>query len=409
MREALQLASRVPRRPWPNPPVGALLVSSDGRVLGRGAHRGPGTPHAEVVALDEAGAEARGATLYCTLEPCNHQGRTPPCSLRVASSGIRRLVVAVRDPNPTVAGGGLEVVRRAGIDVTLGVAAAEALELIWPFVVTGAFTRPYVLLKTAASLDARFAPPRDPGVTGPAYLTALEARRDVHRLRRWADLVLVGSRTILADRPTLDGRLVGQDGECPAQEPSPGYVDTDMSVHAEWPGRTHFVFGGRESTTPERLAEVERAGGRAVLCDERDGLLEPASVVASLAGLGVHAVLIEGGPTLAHSFLVAGLVDRWVSFVAPIVLGTGPTWPSPAAEPAAWSTSARSISVAAPVALRPPTVPVEGRPAASLAGAAADARFHLTRCSSAGADVRMVHDRLSFAETLARLTTEGKD
>jgi dihydrofolate reductase len=182
-----------------------------------------------------------------------------------------------------------------------------------------------------------------------------------------------------------------------------------MSVHAEWPGRLHFVFGGRESTTPERLAEVERAGGRAVLCDERDGRLDPASVVGSLLGLGVHSVLIEGGPTLAHSFLVAGLVDRWVSFVAPLVLGTGPTWPSPVAEPAAWPTSARSISVAAPVALRPSALGVEGRPAASVPGTAADGRFHLTRSSPAGADVRMVHDRRSFAETLARLTTEGKD
>ena len=161
MSEALRLAALVEHRPWPNPPVGAIVVR-DGEVVGRGAHQGPGTAHAEVLALREAGARARGATLYCTLEPCNHQGRTPPCTPAVVASGVSRVVVAMRDPNPKVAGGGLERLLDAGIGITLGVCADDALELVWPFVATGAFRRPFVWLKTATSLDGRFAPEARP-------------------------------------------------------------------------------------------------------------------------------------------------------------------------------------------------------------------------------------------------------
>lgn len=369
MLQAIGIAARIPRRPWPNPPVGALVVRDDGRVVGRGAHHGPGTPHAEMAALEEAGELARGATLYCTLEPCNHQGRTSPCAPRVAASGIRRLVVGVLDPNPDVPGGGLEVVRRAGIETAVGTAAEEALELIWPFVATGAFRRPYIQLKTATSVDARFAPSRDPaGAPGVVYLTGLEARGEVHRLRRWSDLVLVGSRTILADRPQLDGRLAAGT-DCPAAEPAPGYVDTDLSVEATWPGRRHLVFGGCDSSRPERRAAAEQAGGTVILCEEKASRVSPTSIVSQLFEAGIRTVLLEGGATLAHSFLAAGLVDRWVSFVAPAVLAGGPTWP-PAAE-----------------ALR------------------TDA-FSLTRCARVGEDARLVFDRLPFDVTLRRLAAQ---
>jgi diaminohydroxyphosphoribosylaminopyrimidine deaminase / 5-amino-6-(5-phosphoribosylamino)uracil reductase len=374
MLEAIRLAGRIPARPWPNPPVGALVVDPTGTVVGRGAHLGPGTPHAEVLALDEAGHRARGATLYCTLEPCNHEGRTPPCAPRVAASGIARLVVAIRDPNPAVVGGGIETVARAGIPFTLGVAAEEATELVWPFVATRAFERPYILLKTAASLDARFAPPHETGMPGPAYLTGVDARREVHRLRRWSDLVLVGSRTILADRPTLDGRLVTTNDSCPVSEPAPGYVDTDLSVNAAWPGRPHFVIGGLESGRPERIREVETMGGTVLLCEEREGQVVPGSAATRLGEAGVHTLLVEGGPSLAYSFLAAGLVDRWVSFVAPVVLGGGPTWP------------------------------VAAGPVADGSGGPPGA-WSPTRCSRIGADTVLVMDRVPFAETVRRLST----
>lgn len=367
MREAIRLAARVPARTWPNPPVGALVVDGGGRVVGRGSHRGPGSPHAETVALDEAGCRARGATLYCTLEPCNHQGRTPPCAPRVAASGIRRLVVGVADPNPTVAGGGLDVVRRAGVQVTVGVSGDEALELAWPFVATRAFERPYVVLKTATSLDARFAPPARTGPAEPAYLTGPEARRKVHGMRRWSDLVLVGAGTIAADRPRLDGRLATDNDLCPASDPLRGCVSTDLGADPGWRG-PHIVFGGRRSARADRARDIEAAGGTVVLCEERDGRIVPSALLDGLAALGIRTVLLEGGPSLAASFLEAGLVDRWVAFVAPILLGDGPSWPCRAG------------------------------------GADARASFHLTRCSRTGADAVLVHDRTRFADTLAALT-----
>jgi diaminohydroxyphosphoribosylaminopyrimidine deaminase/5-amino-6-(5-phosphoribosylamino)uracil reductase len=368
MREALALAATVPLRPWPNPPVGALVVGEDGRVLSRGAHHGPGTPHAEVVALDLAGGRARGATLYCTLEPCNHTGRTGPCAERIARSGVRRLVVGVRDPNPRVRGGGLERLKQAGVDVTLGVLGEEALELIWPFAATGAFARPFVLLKTATSLDGRFAP-EVRAERRAVYLTGPAARREVHRLRRWADLVLVGEGTIVADQPALDGRLAAAAGDaCPEAEPMPGYLDTDLSASPPWPGRRHLVFCGRECAPAERVREIERRGGTVVACDEHDGRVALPALVAALPGHGIQALLVEGGPSVARSFLAAGLVDRWVSFVAPIVLGAGAGWPP------------------------------------GGAGYGDGRSYHLTRCDSIGPDARLVHDTVSFDDTLRRLT-----
>lgn len=191
-------------------------------------------------------------------------------------------------------------------------------------------------------------------------------------MRRWADLVLVGARTILADRPRLDARLAHEDDGCVMTDPTPGYVDTDLSVDASWPNRPHLVFGGRESAPPDRVAAVREAGGTAVLCDEREGRVVPASLLEHLAGLGVYAVLLEGGPTLAASFLAAGLVDRWVSFVAPIFLGGGATWPQ---------------------------LPDE---------AGGTHLFHLTRCERWSDDVRVVHDRVPLDETLRSLTTLGE-
>jgi pyrimidine deaminase RibD-like protein len=229
MAEALALAASTPVRPWPNPPVGALVVKN-GRVVGRGVHHGPGSPHAETVALAEAGAQASGATLFVTLEPCNHTGRTPPCAPAVAASGVTRVVVAMRDPNPQVRGGGCRHLRERGLQVSIGVGAAEALELVWPFAVTNGFERPYVELKTAVSLDGRFAPPAARRQeTAPVYLTMTDTRRLVHRRRRWSDAVIVGEGTARADRPRLDGRLADGQAGVPSNEPVAVCLDTDLS------------------------------------------------------------------------------------------------------------------------------------------------------------------------------------
>lgn len=375
MAEAVQTASRVPRRPWPNPPVGALVVRG-GRVVGRGAHHGPGEPHAEALALDAAGAEAVGAVLYTTLEPCNHAGRTPPCAPLVARSGVSRVVAAIADPNPLVAGGGLERVHAAGIDVTIGVLAEAALDLIWPFAATRAFTKPFVLLKTATSLDERFAPaaPSRPVPPALAYLTGEAARRDVHRLRRWSDLVLVGERTVIADRPQLNGRLAAGD-DCPAADPVPAWADTDLSLDEAWLERAAYVFVGRERASAAACARVSAQGITVVFCRERDGHIAPESLVEEAARCAGPVIMVEGGPSLAASFLRAGLVDRWVRYTAPVLLGDGPSWPAFAAS-------------------------------SSRAG---DGGFGLTRVGCLGSDTKAVYDRVDFGGLLRELTIERID
>ena len=368
MAEALALAARLPRRPWPNPPVGALVVR-DGRVVGRGAHQGVGLPHAEVLALDEAGEAARGATLFLTLEPCNHHGHTPPCAQRVAACGLERLVVAVADPNPTVPGGGLAVAQDAGLAITVGVAGERALDLIWPFVTTNAFERPYVLLKTAVSLDGRFTPGPAPADAEPrpAYLTGLAARRDAHILRRWADIVLVGEQTVAADRPQLNGRLVPDDADCPAAEPLPAYADSDLSFPGDWAQERFLAFAGEHAALARR-ARVEAQGGVVVLCAERAGRIEPESLLAEAFRFGGRSVLVEGGPRLATAFLARGLVDRWVQYIAPVFSGAGVQWP-------------------------------EGETGVAE-------RLHFTSARPFKNDLRLVHDRLPFAQLLQELTVD---
>ena len=368
MAEALDLARATAGRTWPNPPVGAVVVR-DGRVMGRGRHEGPGRPHAEPAALADAGDAARGATLYVTLEPCNHDGRTPPCAPVLAAAGISRVVVAMRDPNPTVTGGGCRWLRERGIRVDCGVEGAAALELVWPFVVTGNFRRPWVLLKTATSLDGRFAPPPVPAAPAePVYLTGPPARHDVHRWRRRVDLVLVGEGTVRSDRPRLDGRLAAADKDVPGTDPVPGYVDTDLSWRDGMAADRYLVFTG--DGDPGGVPDAVVAdGGEVVRCARRDGRVDPAALLATLRGRGLHTVMIEGGPRLAASFLTAGLVDRWLRYEAPLVLGSGVDWPQ---------------------AFPPP--------------AAGEAGFRLTRAERVGDDLLTVLDRQDFDAVLGRVT-----
>ena len=363
MSVAHKAAQRLDDRPWPNPPVGAVVVR-DGEIIGCGAHRGPGHAHAEIIALGEAGDRARGATLYVTLEPCNHQGRRPPCAPAVAESGIARLVVGVRDPNPAVAGGGLDVVRAAGVEVELGVLGRGCLELIWPFAVTAGFARPFVLLKTATSLDGRFAPAADRDGE-PVYLTGPDALAEVGRLRRWSDAVLVGEGTVRADRPRLDGRHAPADPPAPKAEPRPACADTDLSGVAGWGRDAILAFAGERAgrVVPDDIAA---AGVEVVVCRERDGRVDLADLLDKALAHGVHVLMVEGGPTLAASLLSAGLVDRWLQFVAPVVLGDGVGWPAAAA-------------------------PNGGD-------------FTLTRTLRHGADACLIWDRTPFAATRSRLT-----
>jgi len=369
MAEALALARGAQDRTWPNPPVGAVVVRR-GEVVGRGAHQGAGTPHAEPVALAQAGDRARGATLYVTLEPCNHQGRTAPCAPAVIASGVTRVVVANRDPNPTVIGGGCRHLRDRGVDVVCGVLAAEALEMIWPFVVTNNFSRSYVELKTAHSLDGYFAPlPTTRGETAPVYLTGEAARLDVHRRRRRVDLVVVGEGTVAADQPRLDGRLAAGATGVPTSDPTAAYVDSDLSWTGGFRRDEYVVFAGESARQAPGVSAVEADGGRIIFCREKSGRVDPADLVAQAAAHGFLSLMVEGGPTLAGSFLGAGMVDRWVRYQSPVLLGAGVGWP-----------------------------------AGFLTPGQIDRTFHFTSARALGSDLVSIHDRLDFAAVLAKVT-----
>jgi diaminohydroxyphosphoribosylaminopyrimidine deaminase/5-amino-6-(5-phosphoribosylamino)uracil reductase len=282
MAEARSWAATARRTVSPRPWVGAVVVTDDGQAFG-GATDGRAGPHAEVVALAAAGAAARGATLYCTLEPCSHHGRTPPCADAVVAAGIRRVVVALGDPDPLVAGDGLRRLREAGLAVTVGIGAREAAEQLAPYLTHRRTGRPLVVLKLAASLDGRTAAPDGTS----QWITGPEARLDAHRLRADSDAVLVGAGTVRADDPALTVRL--PDGEADGVEP-------------------RRVVLGRAP-----------AGSRVHPCLELAGDL--GDVLDDLGGRGVLQVLVEGGASVAHDLQAAGLVDRYVLYLAPALFG----------------------------------------------------------------------------------------
>ena len=295
MQRAVELSLTVLGTTSPNPAVGAVVIASSGEPIGEGATAPPGGPHAEIEALESAGDRARGATLVCTLEPCNHTGRTGPCTAAILEAGIARVIYACADPTE-VAGGGGEVLRRAGVEVTAGLMAEEVGEgplEAWLHVQrTG---RPFVTWKLAGTLDGRAA-----AADGSSrWITGEAARADVHRLRAESDAVVVGVGTVLADDPELTVR------------PDPGRQPLRVVVDSE--GRT-----------PAGARVLNGAAPSVVLTERDTGRHDPAGVLRLLHERGVVSVLLEGGPTLAAAFVTAGLVDRVVAYVAPALLGEGP-------------------------------------------------------------------------------------
>ena len=314
MDEAFVLAERGRRRTHPNPVVGAVLAK-DGEVVGRGWHECCGAPHAEVVALREAGPRAAGATLYCTLEPCAHRGRTPPCVEAVIGAGVTRVVVAMADPNPLVDGRGLARLHEAGVAVDLGGGRWErrARQQNAAFVKAVATGLPLVTYKAAVSLDGKVA-----AAGGDArWISSPESRRRVHAMRAAADAVMVGAGTVRRDDPALTVRLV--EGRDP--------VRVVVTRAARLPADARLLATAREAPTlvlaeqvaPARRRELE-ARGVEVLEMGSGGLR---SGLALLAGRGLLEILCEGGPGLAGALLAEGLVDRVVLFVAPLLVGRG--------------------------------------------------------------------------------------
>ena len=316
MERALQLARCADHRQGPNPMVGAVLVA-DGRVVGEGFHQRAGGPHAEVVALEAAGERARGAALYVTLEPCAHAGRTGPCVDRLVAAGVTAVHVATRDPNPLVDGRGVAALRAAGIPVTEGAHAAEARRLIAPFATWITTGLPFVTLKFAMTLDGKLAT-----VAGESrWITGPEARSAAHELRHQHDAVLVGSGTVLADDPLLTARLPDRVGRQPQRVVADGRLRVPPTAQALRAEAAPPVVLTVRAAPADRRAALEAAGVDVLTCAESDGHPDLRDGLAQLAARGVTSCLLEGGSTLLGAALVAGLVNRVVAFVAPILVG----------------------------------------------------------------------------------------
>jgi diaminohydroxyphosphoribosylaminopyrimidine deaminase/5-amino-6-(5-phosphoribosylamino)uracil reductase len=312
MRVALREAAKGLGRTSPNPAVGAVLVR-DGRVLARGHHARAGGPHAEVVALRAARAGARGADLYTTLEPCDHYGKTPPCSIAILEAGVRRVFVGSSDPNPLVNGKGLARLRAAGVEVVQGVLRSEcdALNAHWFRYISD--RRPYVTLKAAVTLDGRIATH-----TGDArWVTGEEARRWVHRLRDRVDAVLVGAGTARADDPRLTARLPSGRGHDPVRV----VLDTELALPA---GLKLFHARSSAPTLVAHASSRKRRLGPGVellRCRRGEGGVDLRDLLGKLAARGVTHLLVEGGARVHARFLEEGLVDRVAVFVAPKLAG----------------------------------------------------------------------------------------
>lgn len=317
MKQALALAEK--GRGWtsPNPMVGAVLVK-DGRVVGRGYHQRAGGPHAEVNAIDHAGERARGTTLYVTLEPCNHFGRTPPCTHKILDAGIRRVVVAMADPNPGVRGGGNRYLQDNGIQVTTGICKKEARTLNETFIAWVTTGRPFVVVKCAATLDGRIATRTGDSrwVTGPA------SRQFVHRLRHAVDGIMVGVETVKKDDPSLTTRLE----EAGGSDPTRIILDTHLSIpltskllHQTSTAPTWVVCGSNAAA--DRQAALEATGTRVVTAPLKAGRIDLSVLMQQLGEMGITSLLIEGGGMVIGSAFAADIVNKICFFYAPKILG----------------------------------------------------------------------------------------
>lgn len=329
MQRALELAQLGLGTASPNPCVGAVIVR-DGQIVGEGYHARAGEPHAEVHALREAGERARGATLYVTLEPCAHRGRTGPCALAVAEGGLSRVVAAMTDPNPQVGGKGLQHLRDAGIEVSVGLGETQARRLNEAFLFAISAGRPFMHLKWAMTLDGKSATAggESQWITGP------EARRQVHRLRAEYDAVLVGGGTLRADDPQLTVRDFAWADERPIRQPR-RVVVTNEPVALDrrlWhDGGERTIFFGRDPGK-DHLAEVQALGIEAIVAEAKGATpgsgVDWRSVMTHLAEREVRGILVEAGPGLAGALVRQGLVDRVSAFVNPRVLGGAGSQPA---------------------------------------------------------------------------------
>ncbi|MEN8200741.1 MAG: bifunctional diaminohydroxyphosphoribosylaminopyrimidine deaminase/5-amino-6-(5-phosphoribosylamino)uracil reductase RibD, partial [Thermodesulfobacteriota bacterium] len=322
MRLALEEAKKGVGRTSPNPCVGAVIVR-DGMVISRGYHKKAGTPHAEVHALRKAGDKSRGATLYVTLEPCNHTGRTPPCSHAVAAAGIERVVVGMEDPNPLVSGSGNRYLQEQGLEVVSTILEKECSELNLPFLKHIRTGRPFVVMKAGMSLDGRLSYQQGQ----PGRMTGKKSRQRLHALRNELDAILVGRGTLIADNPSLTARL-GEDGRDPIRV----ILDSSLQLSIEskilhLQSAAPTIIYCSQSADREKKELLSQMAGVLVRSVNRgpDGGLNLHEVLADLGSRGICSLLVEGGAAIHSSFLRQGLVDRVMLFVAPIFAGSAGT------------------------------------------------------------------------------------
>jgi diaminohydroxyphosphoribosylaminopyrimidine deaminase/5-amino-6-(5-phosphoribosylamino)uracil reductase len=332
MQLALQLARVATGQTSPNPMVGAVVVN-DSQVVGMGAHLKAGEAHAEVHALEMAGDKCKEASIYVTLEPCSHYGRTPPCAEAVIAAGIKRVVIAAKDPNPKVSGSGIEKLKKAGLEVTVGVCEQEAVSLNEVFNHYIVNKTPFITLKTATTLDGKIAT-----ITGESkWITGEEARVDVHRLRHQQDAILVGINTILADNPQLTTRLPNGKGKNPVRvildsqlkTPLDAQI-TDTTVAPTWIFTSSQASTKKQKQLEEKGVRIWRIPSRETQIDMTSQHVEMASnkqsinlqkVLSLLGDEGVASLLIEGGGLINASFLQERLVHKLVIYLAPMLMG----------------------------------------------------------------------------------------
>lgn len=321
MSEAITLAEK--GRGWvsPNPLVGSIIVK-DGKIIGRGYHGRYGLDHAEVEAAKDAlknGHSVKGTMMYVTLEPCSHHGKTPPCAEFIVKSGIKEVVIGIKDPNPKVCGDGIKILREAGIDVKVGVLAEQVAWQNEVFLKQVKTHLPFVTLKIAASIDGRI----NSAINGSRYITCDESRRIVHRLRYENDVVMTGVGTILADNPMLDCRLGMGDHKNPVRV----IMDTNLRiplsskiVKTARKIRT-IVFTRTDNLSSDKSTDLENCGVEVVGIDEADGGLNLFDALSYLWKQRFTAVMVEAGSGLLSSFIASGLFDKIIYFIAPKFLG----------------------------------------------------------------------------------------
>jgi len=315
MRMALRLAAKARGRTSPNPMVGAVVVK-DMRVIATGYHERAGEPHAEAIALRKAGAAVKGATLYVTLEPCSHLNkRTPPCSPLIIQSGVKRVVIAMIDPNPKVSGGGVRAIRKAGIEVVTGILGPEASRLNEEFIKHVTKKVPFVTLKIAQTLDGKIAT-----ATGESkWITGKEAREAGHRLRDRNDAILAGINTVLKDNPSLTARIAG------GRDPLRVIVDSALRISLKakvitQTSAARTIVATLANAPKDKIKKLQSAGAEIVLVKSDKGRVDLRDLMKKLGRMDIMSVLVEGGAEIHASALKSGIVDKVVMYIAPTLM-----------------------------------------------------------------------------------------